>query len=70
MARPPTRAASSSAVDAVRLATTISRTPAPASASAMPSPMLPAPSTSTRRSSSEPSRLVASATAADDTDTA
>ena len=40
MARPPTRAASSSARAAVRLATTISRTPAPASASAMPSPML------------------------------
>ena len=36
----------------------------------MPSPTSPAPSTSTRRPSSDPSRCAATATAADDTDTA
>ena len=67
--RPSMRAASASAVDAVRFATTISPTPAPASASAALWPIAPAPTTSTRRSSSDPRRLAASVTAAVDTDT-
>ena len=46
------------------------RRPRPPARRAMPSPISPAPSTSTRRPSSEPSCSAASATAADEIDTA
>ena len=70
VARPPTRRASSDARSVPRPATTTSATPDPASEVAMPWPISPAPRTSTRRSTSVPSRSVARATAADDSDTA
>ena len=63
-ARPSKRAASAFAVSHVRLATTMSTSPAAPMATAMPSPISPAPSTSTRRPLSVPSRSVAIATAA------